>query len=104
MKSWIERALNVHPGDLGRGTLLCSSLFLVISAYKIGGVAAAALFLSRFQARQLAYADISSSLLVAVVVAGYVLVSRRGSFGNLLVSDKFVFSRHFPVFCGPGHH
>ena len=49
MKSWIERALNVHPGDLGRGTLLCSSLFLIITAYKIGGVAAAALFLLRFQ-------------------------------------------------------
>ena len=30
MKKWIERALNIHSGDLGRGTLLCACLFLVI--------------------------------------------------------------------------
>ena len=68
MKGWLERALNVRPGDLGRGTLLCSCLFLIICSYKVGGVAGAALFLSRFQARQLAYADIASSVLV---VAGH---------------------------------
>src|SRR6478672_4185017 len=77
MKRWIERALNIHPGDLGRGTLLCSCLFLVMTTYKVGGVAGAALFLSRFQAKQLAYADIASALVVALVVAGYVLVARR---------------------------
>ena len=79
MKRWIERVLNVQPGDLGRGALLCTCLFLVISSYVIGKVAGAALFLSRFQAKQLAYADISSSILVALVVAGYVLVARRVS-------------------------
>ncbi len=62
MKRWIERVLNVQPGDLGRGALLCTCLFLVISSYVIGKVAGAALFLSRFQAKQLAYADISSSV------------------------------------------
>ena len=55
MKKWIERALNIHSGDLGRGALLCACLFLVISSYVIGKVAGAALFLSRFQAKQLAY-------------------------------------------------
>ena len=59
MKRWIERALNLRSGDLGRGTLLCACLFLIITTYKVGGVGGAALFLSRFQARQLAYADIS---------------------------------------------
>jgi ATP:ADP antiporter, AAA family len=98
MKRWIERALNVHPGDLGRGTLLCSSLFLVISAYKIGGVAAAALFLSRFQARQLAYADISSSVLVAVVVAVYVVVARRVHLRNLLLGSMLFFASNCAVF------
>ena len=43
MKKWIERALNIHSGDLGRGTLLCACLFLVISSYVIGKVAGAAL-------------------------------------------------------------
>src|ERR1041385_8441163 len=98
MKRWIERALNVHPGDLGRGTLLCSSLFLVISAYKIGGVASAALFLSRFQAKQLAYADISSAILVTLIVAGYVIVARRVHLRNLLVGSMLFFAANCAVF------
>ena len=98
MKRWIERALNVHPGDLGRGTLLCSTLFLIISAYKIGGVAAAALFLSRFQAKQLAYADISSSVLVGLVVAVYVVVARQVHLRNLLVGSMLFFASNCAVF------
>ena len=98
MKRWIERALNVHPGDLGRGTLLCSSLFLIITAYKIGGVAAAALFLSRFQARHLAYADIASAVLVAFVIAGYVMIARRVHLRNLLVGSMLFFASNCAVF------
>lgn len=98
MKKWIERALNIHSGDLGRGTLLCASLFLIITAYKIGGVAAAALFLSRFQAKQLAYADISSAVLVALVVAGYVIVARKVHLRNLLVGSMLFFSCNCAVF------
>src|SRR6202162_2930089 len=104
MKRWIERALNVHPGDLGRGTLLCSSLFLVITAYKSGGVVAAALFLSRFQAKQLAYADISSSVLVAVVVAVYVLIARRVHLRNLLVSSMLLFASNCAIFWVLAHY
>ena len=104
MKSWIERALNVHPGDLGRGTLLCSSLFLIITAYKIGGVAAAALFLSRFQARQLAYADIASSVLVAIVVAGYVVIARRVHLRNLVVGSMLFFASNCAVFWALDHY
>src|SRR5258708_30002655 len=98
MKRWIERALNVRPGDLGRGLLLCSCLFLVICSYKIGGVAGAALFLSRFQAKQLAYAQISSAVLVAVVIAGYVLIARRVLLRDLLVGSMVFFSTTCSVF------
>ncbi len=104
MKRWIERALNVGPGDLGRGVLLCSCLFLVISSYKIGGVAGAALFLSRFQASQLAYADISSAVLVAVVIAGYVLIARRVIFRDLLIGSMVFFSATCAVFWGLAHY
>ncbi len=104
MKRWIERALNVHPGDLGRGTLLCSALFLIITAYKIGGVAAAALFLSRFEARHLAYADISSSVLVAIVVAGYVIVARRVHLRNLLLGSMLFFAANCTLFWGLAHY
>src|SRR3989475_4549573 len=104
MKRWIERALNVHPGDLGRGTLLCSCLFLIISTYKIGGVAGAALFLSRFQARQLAYADISSSVLVTLLVAGYVLVARRVPLRGLLLGSTLFFASNCALFWALAHY
>jgi AAA family ATP:ADP antiporter len=104
MKRWIERALNIHTGDLGRGTLLCACLFLVISSYVIGKVAGAALFLSRFQAKQLAYADISSSVLVAVVVAGYVLVARRVPLQSLLIGSTIFFASNCALFWGLAHY
>jgi len=40
-------------------------------------VAGDALFLARFQARQLAYADIASAFTVAAVIAAYVRFGRR---------------------------
>ncbi len=104
MKRWIERALNIGPGDLGRGVLLCSCLFLIISSYKIGGVAGAALFLSRFQASQLAYAQIASSVLVAVIIAGYVVIARRVLFRDLLVGSMLLFSATCAVFWGLAHY
>jgi AAA family ATP:ADP antiporter len=104
MKPWIERALNIHSGDLGRGTLLCTCLFLVISSYVTGKVAGAALFLARFPARQLAYADISSSVLVALVVAGYMLMARRVPFLNLLICSMLFFASNCALFWWLAHH
>lgn len=103
MRQWIERALNVHPGDLGRGTLLCACLFLVISSYVTGKVAGAALFLAHFPAKQLAYADIASSILVAIVVAGYVLIARRAHLQNLLVGSILFFAANCALFWGLAH-
>jgi len=104
MKRWIERALNVGPGDLGRGSLLCACLFLVITTYKIGGVAGAALFLSRFQAKELAYAQIASAVLVALVIAGYVVIARRIVFRDLLVYSMLFFSATCAAFWGLTHY
>ena len=104
MKRWIERALNIHPGDLGRGSLLCACLFLVIATYKIGGVAAPALFLSRFQAKQLAYADMSSALLVILVIAGYVRLARRVPFQGLLLGGTLFFASNCVLFWGLIHY
>jgi len=104
MKRWIERALNVHPGDLGRGTLLCACLFFVITTYKIGGVAGAALFLSRFQARELAYADIASAVLVALVVMGYLVVARRVPLIGLLLGTTTFFATNCGLFWALAHY
>jgi AAA family ATP:ADP antiporter len=98
MKSWIERILNLHPGDLGRGALLCSCLFLIISCYVTGKVARDALFLARFQAVQLPYADIASAALVGFVVAGYVYLSRKLSLRTLLVGSQLFFASNCALF------
>src|SRR5215469_1646979 len=104
MKKWIERALNLHPGDLGRGTLLCSCLFLIISSYVIGKVARDALFLARFQAVQLPYADIASAVLVGFVVAGYVYLDRHLSLRTLLVGSQLFFASNCLVFWVLSHY
>lgn len=104
MKRWIERALNIHPGDLGRGTLLCSCLFLIIGSYVTGKVARDALFLARFQAVQLPYADIASAVLVGFVVAGYVQLSRRVSLRTLLVGSQLFFAANCALFWVLAHY
>jgi ATP:ADP antiporter, AAA family len=104
MKRWIERALNVRPGDLGRGSLLCACLFLVMTSYKMGGVAGPALFLSRFRASQLAYADISSTVLVALVIAGYVVIARRVLFRDLLMGSMIFFAATWALFWWLAHY
>jgi len=58
----------------GVASFCARACFLVICKLQDRRRGGAALFLSRFQAQQLAYAQISSSVLVAVVIAGYVLI------------------------------
>jgi ATP:ADP antiporter, AAA family len=88
----VERALNIHQGDLRRGVLLSSCLFLIISAYVIGKVARDALFLGEFSAVRLPYADIASGILVGFVVVIYLRLGRRMSLGNLLIASPLVFA------------
>jgi len=104
MKRWIERGLNIEPGDLGRGMLLCACLFLIMSCYVTGRVARDALFLARFQAVQLPYADIASAILVGIVVVGYVRLGRRTSLRNLLVGSQFFFAANCALFWALGHY
>ncbi|HUE55738.1 MAG TPA: Npt1/Npt2 family nucleotide transporter [Candidatus Udaeobacter sp.] len=104
MKRWIERALNIQPGDLGRGLLLCSCLFLIISSYVTGRVARDALFLARFQAVQLPYADIASAVLVGIVVFGYVRLGRRTSVHNLLLGSQVFFASNCVAFWALAHY
>jgi AAA family ATP:ADP antiporter len=98
MNRWLERALNIYPGDLGRGVHLSACLFLTISAYVIGKVARDALFLTQYSATQLPYADIASGVLVGFVVALYLQVGRRTSLGNLLVGSPLFFSATCALF------
>src|SRR5207245_4403278 len=84
--------------------LLSSCLFLVMCSYKIGGVAGNALFLSRFQARQLGYVQIACTVLVMLVVAGYMLIARRVLLRDLLVGSMMFFSTTWALFWGLAHY
>jgi len=104
MKRWTERVLNIQPGDLGRGILLCSCLFLIISSYVTGKVARDALFLAQFQAVQLPYADIANAVFVGIVVVGYVRLGRRTSLRNLLVGSQLFFAANCALFWALAHY
>ncbi len=99
----LERLLNLRRGDLGRGVLLFFSLFLIISSYVVGKVARDALFLDRFQAVQLPYADIAIAVLVGFVIAVYVRIGRRVSVGQLLVGSQLFFALNCLVFWWMAH-
>ena len=98
MKRWIERALNLQPGDLGRGLLLSSCLFLIMSSYVIGKVARDALFLAHFKAVELPYADIGSGVLVGFVMVGYLRLARRISLRDLLIGSQLFFAANLGAF------
>ena len=65
----LERLLRLQRGDLPRGLLLFAYLFLVIAAYLVGQVARDALFLGRFKASLLPFADLTLFLFVTAAVA-----------------------------------
>jgi AAA family ATP:ADP antiporter len=92
MTRFIERLLNLQRGDLRRGILLCSYLFLIITAYLIGKNARDTLFLSKFRPEQLPYVDIAIAVLVGFVVAGYVWVARRVNLRSLLLGSTLFFA------------
>ncbi len=98
LTSYLERAFALRPTDLGRGALLFLYLFLVIASYIIGKVARNALFLDRFQAVQLPYADIAIAVLVGVVVPAYVAIGRRSTLRNLQLGCLLVFASNCLVF------
>ncbi len=104
MKTWVERALNLRPGDLRRGLYLCCYLFLVISSVVVGKVARDALFLTRFTAVQLPYVDIASALLVGVVVAVYVRIAHWASLRNLLLGSLLFFAASCTLFWALAHY
>ncbi len=92
MARLIERLLRLQPGDIKRGALLFTYLFLVITSYVIGKSVRNSLFLDKFHALKLPYADIASAVLVGIVVAGYVMIGRRSTLRNLLIGSLVVYS------------
>ena len=61
---WLERALDLRHAELRRVLILFACMFLVMTSFVLGKVARDALFLSRFPARWLPWADLSVALLM----------------------------------------
>jgi len=91
MLAALERLLRLQRGDLPRGLLLFTHLLLVICAYVVGQVARDALFLGRFSASLLPFADMSLFLVVAVAIALYVRAGRRLPLERLITGSLLVF-------------
>jgi AAA family ATP:ADP antiporter len=91
MARGVLRLLHLQRGDLSRGLLLFAYLFLVIAAYLVGQVARDALFLGRFKASLLPFADLTLFLFVTATVAVYVRVGRRLPLDRLLVGSLTLF-------------
>ncbi|MCL4523613.1 MAG: hypothetical protein M1453_12580 [Acidobacteria bacterium] len=104
MARTIERLLNLQRGDLARGSLLFSYLFLVMASYIEARVARDALFLDRFKAVQLPYADLAIALLVGFVVSGYLLLGRRLSLRNLIAGSLIFYASNTFLFWYWSHY
>lgn len=89
---WFEHTLDLPRRNLARASLLFVCMFLVITSCVLGKVARDALFLSRFDARSLPWADLSVALLIGVVVAAYVRVSNHLYVRDLLAASMVFFS------------
>ncbi len=88
----IERALNLQAGELRLGAPLFAYLFLVMASYLVGRVVRDSLFLSRFPAAQLPYADIATALVVGVLIAVYICLGRHSSLRGLLLGSLLLFA------------
>ena len=100
----INRALNLRSGDLGRGTPFFFYYFFIIASYSMGQVAADALFMEKFKAIQLPYADIAIAVLVGFVVAIYLRASRRTNLKNLVSGCLLLFAAMSAAFWWSAHY
>ncbi len=103
MANWIERILKLRAGDFARGAVLFFYLFLVMACNVVGKVARAALFLNKFSATQLPFADISVAILVIFVAAAYLRISRRVILRDLLAGSALFFASNLVVFWWLAH-
>src|SRR5262245_28871059 len=104
MNRILNPMLNLRPGDFSRGWPFFVYLFLVIASYVTGQAASNALFMERFKADQLPYVDIATTVLVGVVVALYIRISRRTALNRLLIFSLLFLSANAFAFWWAAHH
>lgn len=100
----LNRVLNLQSGDIGRAAPFFCYYFLIIASYSMGQVARDALFLDRYKAVQLPYADIAIAVLVGFVIAVYLWASRRTNLGNLTSLCLLLFAAMAATFWWSAHY
>jgi len=88
----LERALGLHASELRRALPLCAYLFLVIAGSVASRAARDALFLERFRAVDLPYADIVIAVLVGLAVSLYLRIGERTSLRNVQAASLLFFA------------
>ena len=98
VKAAVARVLGIRPGELGRGLLLFSYLFLVVGSFIAAKTSRDAMFLSRFSAIELPFVDLPLTLLVGLWVTGYIRLGRYLSLRTMLQGSLLVFGVSALVF------
>ena len=62
VKAAVARIFGIRPGEVGRGVLLFSYLFLVVGSFIAAKSSRDAMFLSRFSAIELPFVDLPVAL------------------------------------------
>jgi AAA family ATP:ADP antiporter len=88
----LHRLLGMNHRELRRSVPLFAYLFLTMAGSVASKAARDALFLERFRAQDLPYADIAIAIIVGVVASFYIRAGERLNLRNLQVSSLVVFA------------
>lgn len=92
MATFAQRLLGLTPGELARALPLFAYLFLTMAGSVASKAARDALFLDRFEATDLPYADIAIALLVGLVAGVYIRAGSRTNLRNVQMGSLFAFA------------
>lgn len=88
----VENLLRLERGDLRRGLLLFSFLFLVMWSYLVSRVVRDALYLDQYDPSRLPFADLAIAVLTGFVVSLYLLIGKKTTLRNLLAGAQVFFA------------
>ncbi|MEZ5286358.1 MAG: Npt1/Npt2 family nucleotide transporter [Vicinamibacterales bacterium] len=92
MRSFLQRLLGLNARELRRALPLVGYLFLAMAGSVASKASRDALFLERYRAVDLPYADIAIALIVGVVVSVYIRAGQRWNIRNLQVASLLAFA------------
>ncbi len=98
MTRFFERLLGLHASELRRALPLFAYLFLVMAGSVASRAARDALFLDRYRAIDLPWADIVIAVLVGLVVSLYLRIGQRTSLRNVQAASLLFFASNSLLF------